>query len=130
MIRSVFQIGDAPSAQSQTTLEGIANDLPPLCIWRREPSVGSRGDGGGPHQPVKLLHPLEMCCGRGALDNGWIEFDVHFREAHPHSPLHIYLRTTGGGAARFNPNLHACGRVCMSILNAWHGRPSLSTAPT
>lgn len=24
---------------------------------------------------------------------------------------------------RFNPNLYNCGKVCLSILNTWHGRP-------
>jgi baculoviral IAP repeat-containing protein 6 len=31
--------------------------------------------------------------------------------------------TTGGGTVRFNPNLYNDGKVCLSILNTWHGRP-------
>lgn len=31
--------------------------------------------------------------------------------------------TTGGGKTRFNPNLYACGRVCLSILGTWSGPP-------
>lgn len=29
--------------------------------------------------------------------------------------------TTGGGKVRFNPNLYANGRVCLSILGTWSG---------
>ena len=55
--------------------------------------------------------------------NGCFEFDVYFPAAYPESPPLINLQTTGGGTARFNPNLYACGKVCLSILNTWHGRP-------
>ena len=29
--------------------------------------------------------------------------------------------TTGGGRVRFNPNLYANGKVCLSILGTWSG---------
>src|SRR5437660_876991 len=29
--------------------------------------------------------------------------------------------TTGGGRVRFNPNLYADGKVCLSILGTWTG---------
>lgn len=31
----------------------------------------------------------------------------------------VQLRTTGGGRVRFNPNLYACGKVCLSLLGTW-----------
>jgi len=31
------------------------------------------------------------------------------------------LTTTGGGTIRFNPNLYAEGKVCLSILGTWRG---------
>uniref|UniRef100_A0A915KFV2 UBC core domain-containing protein n=1 Tax=Romanomermis culicivorax TaxID=13658 RepID=A0A915KFV2_ROMCU len=31
--------------------------------------------------------------------------------------------TTGNGTVRFNPNLYNDGKVCLSILNTWHGSP-------
>ena len=31
------------------------------------------------------------------------------------------LLTTGGGTVRFNPNLYANGKVCLSILGTWSG---------
>lgn len=27
----------------------------------------------------------------------------------------------GGGSVRFNPNLYACGKVCLSLLGTWSG---------
>ena len=30
--------------------------------------------------------------------------------------------TTGGGQQRFNPNLYACGKVCLSLLGTWAGQ--------
>jgi hypothetical protein len=32
-----------------------------------------------------------------------------------------YSLTTGGGRCRFNPNLYAGGKVCLSILGTWSG---------
>jgi hypothetical protein len=36
-------------------------------------------------------------------------------------PPLMELETTGGGVARFNPNLYADGKVCLSLLGTWHG---------
>ena len=55
--------------------------------------------------------------------NGCFEFDVHFPASYPNSPLYINLQTTGQRKVRFNPNLYHDGKVCLSILNTWHGRP-------
>ena len=41
----------------------------------------------------------------------------------PNSPMMINLETTGRHSVRFNPNLYNDGKVCLSILNTWHGRP-------
>lgn len=35
----------------------------------------------------------------------------------------INLETNGRQRVRFNPNLYTDGKVCLSILNTWHGRP-------
>jgi hypothetical protein len=31
------------------------------------------------------------------------------------------ITTTGAGQIRFNPNLYACGKVCLSLLGTWRG---------
>ncbi|KAL5282756.1 BIRC6 family protein [Megaselia abdita] len=55
--------------------------------------------------------------------NGCFEFDVFFPPDYPSSPMQINLETTGRHSVRFNPNLYNDGKVCLSVLNTWHGRP-------
>ncbi|KQS39321.1 uncharacterized protein Dere_GG17289, isoform C [Drosophila erecta] len=55
--------------------------------------------------------------------NGCFEFDVFFPPDYPNQPMLINLETTGRHSVRFNPNLYNDGKVCLSVLNTWHGRP-------
>ncbi|ERL85653.1 hypothetical protein D910_03070 [Dendroctonus ponderosae] len=55
--------------------------------------------------------------------NGCFELDVFFPPDYPLSPMLINLETTGHHTVRFNPNLYNDGKVCLSVLNTWHGRP-------
>ncbi|XP_043273976.1 baculoviral IAP repeat-containing protein 6 isoform X1 [Venturia canescens] len=55
--------------------------------------------------------------------NGCFEFDVYFPPDYPNSPMMINLETTGRHSVRFNPNLYNDGKVCLSVLNTWQGRP-------
>jgi baculoviral IAP repeat-containing protein 6 len=55
--------------------------------------------------------------------NGCFEFDAYMPSDYPNVPVQINLQTTGGNSVRFNPNLYNDGKVCLSILNTWHGRP-------
>ncbi|XP_054081324.1 baculoviral IAP repeat-containing protein 6 isoform X3 [Zeugodacus cucurbitae] len=55
--------------------------------------------------------------------NGCFEFDVFFPPDYPNLPMMINLETTGRHSVRFNPNLYNDGKVCLSVLNTWHGRP-------
>ena len=55
--------------------------------------------------------------------NGCFEFDVYFPLDYPKIPMLINLETTGFHTVRFNPNLYNDGKVCLSVLNTWHGRP-------
>ncbi|KAI6202918.1 hypothetical protein M3Y94_00496400 [Aphelenchoides besseyi] len=54
---------------------------------------------------------------------GCFEFDVAFPENYPSTPMNMNLQTTGNRTVRFNPNLYEEGKVCLSILNTWSGRP-------
>ncbi|EKM61580.1 uncharacterized protein PHACADRAFT_204748 [Phanerochaete carnosa HHB-10118-sp] len=54
---------------------------------------------------------------------GLFEFDCFVPLEYPHKPPLMHLRTTGGGSVRFNPNLYNCGKVCLSLLGTWPGRP-------
>ena len=52
---------------------------------------------------------------------GLFFFDVLFPQDYPNIPPLMLLETTGGGRVRFNPNLYADGKVCLSLLGTWHG---------
>ncbi|KAJ6541873.1 hypothetical protein B0H19DRAFT_1175036 [Mycena capillaripes] len=54
---------------------------------------------------------------------GLFEFDCFMPLTYPTTPPLMHLRTTGGGSVRFNPNLYNCGKVCLSLLGTWPGRP-------
>lgn len=56
-------------------------------------------------------------------ENGCFEFDIFFPQDYPQTPMSVNLQTTGRNTVRFNPNLYHDGKVCLSILNTWHGRP-------
>ncbi|XP_076441977.1 uncharacterized protein LOC143280995 isoform X2 [Babylonia areolata] len=47
-------------------------------------------------------------------------FDVYFPAAYPNVPPLVKIITTGNGTVRFNPNLYADGKVCLSLLGTWH----------
>lgn len=51
---------------------------------------------------------------------GYFFFDVFFPENYPYSPPNIKYCTQGLNI-RFNPNLYINGKVCLSLLNTWHG---------
>ncbi|KAF8665441.1 hypothetical protein AX16_000460 [Volvariella volvacea WC 439] len=54
---------------------------------------------------------------------GLFEFDCFIPLQYPNGPPIMHFRTTGGGFVRFNPNLYEGGKVCLSLLGTWQGRP-------
>ncbi|KAF8963849.1 hypothetical protein BDZ97DRAFT_1904683 [Flammula alnicola] len=60
---------------------------------------------------------------------GLFEFDCFLPIEYPNTPPLMHLRTTGGGTVRFNPNLYNCGKVCLSLLGTWPGRPEEQWSP-
>ena len=48
--------------------------------------------------------------------HGWFEHDIFFYSRYPNTPPKWQLVTTGNGAVRFNPNLYADCKVCLSLL--------------
>ncbi|GMH66333.1 hypothetical protein TrLO_g3246 [Triparma laevis f. longispina] len=54
---------------------------------------------------------------------GCFVFDVMIPGDYPNSPPKMKIVTTGGGRHRFNPNLYADGKVCLSLLGTWQGEP-------
>ncbi|KAJ3789983.1 hypothetical protein GGU10DRAFT_304042 [Lentinula aff. detonsa] len=60
---------------------------------------------------------------------GLFEFDCFMPLAYSAVPPQMHLRTTGGGKVRFNPNLYANGKVCLSLLGTWPGSPEEQWSP-
>lgn len=53
---------------------------------------------------------------------GYYLFELDFPYNYPFSPPTVKFLTNNQGI-RFNPNLYTSGKVCISILNTWHGDP-------
>ncbi|OAP63954.1 hypothetical protein AYL99_03181 [Fonsecaea erecta] len=52
---------------------------------------------------------------------GFFDFAVNFGSEYPSKPPKVEAKTTNSGRTRFNPNIYANGKVCLSILGTWHG---------
>ncbi|KAL6609506.1 hypothetical protein ACP70R_039475 [Stipagrostis hirtigluma subsp. patula] len=50
--------------------------------------------------------------------DGLFFFDIYFPPQYPGVPPLVNYRA---GGLRLNPNLYACGKVCLSLLNTWSG---------
>jgi len=53
--------------------------------------------------------------------NGCFLFDIFLGSIYNQSPPSVKYMTTHGGKYRFNPNLYADGKVCLSLLGTWSG---------
>ncbi len=54
-------------------------------------------------------------------DSGVYVFDFFAGASYPDKPPSCNIVNTGGGRFRFNPNLYANGKVCLSLLGTWRG---------
>ncbi|KAK0383329.1 hypothetical protein NLU13_9242 [Sarocladium strictum] len=52
---------------------------------------------------------------------GFFEFAIKFPKDYPSASPNVQCITTNGGRCRFNPNIYASGKVCLSILGTWRG---------
>lgn len=51
---------------------------------------------------------------------GYYFFEINYPGDYPHTPPKVIYKTNGD-KVRFNPNLYTSGKVCVSLLNTWHG---------
>jgi len=54
--------------------------------------------------------------------HGFYFFEIDYPYDYPNSPPKFTFQTNGDNI-RMNPNLYRSGKVCISILNTWHGDP-------
>lgn len=70
---------------------------------------------------VDFMQALIMGSNGTPYGHGAYLFDIYFEDSYPNGPPKVNLMTTGSGQIRFNPNLYACGKVCLSLLGTWRG---------
>jgi len=55
-------------------------------------------------------------------ENGCFDFDFLADVEYPNKAPLVNFNTNGSGSFRFNPNLYAEGKVCLSLLGTWEGK--------
>ncbi|KIW20939.1 hypothetical protein PV08_01518 [Exophiala spinifera] len=70
---------------------------------------------------VRTVHALIVGPPGTPYQYGFFEFTVDFTPEYPSKPPKVNAKTTNGGRTRFNPNIYAGGKVCLSLLGTWHG---------
>ncbi len=61
--------------------------------------------------------------------NGLFEFHAYIPDGYPNVIPQVLLKTTDNNRVRFNPNLYANGKVCLSLLGTWSGEKGESWIP-
>ena len=129
--------GGAPNARAlQKELRKLQRDLPQPhadgSVWVRFDEsrldlcrCGVSGPAGTPYaRPSRRLAatPLVVVPSLVArrYAGGLFVFDIWFPPTYPAVPPLVAIVTTGKGTVRFNPNLYADGKVCLSLLGTWH----------
>ncbi|KAL5997642.1 ubiquitin-conjugating enzyme [Asimina triloba] len=67
---------------------------------------------------LDLLRAVIVGASGTPYHDGLFFFDVHFPPNYPNCPPLVRYHS---GGLRLNPNLYTCGKVCLSLLNTWHG---------
>jgi len=88
-----------------------------LCVAYRDENVK--------HVRALIIGPPET-----PYQFGFFEFNFKFPAEYPSKAPYVRAITTNNGQTRFNPNIYADGKVCLSILGTWPGEKgeSWSTA--
>lgn len=111
----------APSKRCQRRLTSeichlMKDEIPGICVELDERDIT--------HVAAVLQGPPGT-----PYEGGFFHFDCKFPDDYPFAPPDVRLMTTDGGRVRFNPNLYANGKVCLSILGTWAG-PSWQPSQT
>ncbi|EEF43105.1 conserved hypothetical protein [Ricinus communis] len=70
---------------------------------------------------IDLLRAVIIGAAGTPYHDGLYFFDIAFPSDYPSRPPLVYYKSFG---LRINPNLYANGRVCLSLVNTWHGKKS------
>ena len=115
-------LANQPAGNEKQKLRKLAKEVQSLSASgglpvALESSVLLRQDGARPDKMRALIVGPEGT----PYALGCFVFDIFFPSDYPHKPPMVQFVTTGGGRIRFNPNLYADGKVCLSLLGTWHG---------
>ncbi|KAH8032733.1 hypothetical protein HPB51_001431 [Rhipicephalus microplus] len=69
-----------------------------------------------PEEDLSKLHAVVVGPPGTPYEDGFFHFFVKCSPSYPIKPPLVRLLTKDAGRVRFNPNLYACGKVCLSIL--------------
>ncbi|KAJ3107557.1 hypothetical protein HDU97_003862 [Phlyctochytrium planicorne] len=72
---------------------------------------------------IKHVHALLTGPPQSPYCLGMFDFVFNFPNDYPTNPPKVLAMTTSQGRVRFNPNIYASGKVCLSILGTWRGEP-------
>lgn len=92
-------------------LRCIAENLPPeVTLYVSEENCNF---------PIAVLEVRNPDC---PYFGGFYVFDIFIPDDYPNVNPLVKFKSTGNGSVRFNPNLYACGKVCLSLLGTWSGK--------
>lgn len=120
--RQFEEISERPEGNARAKQRRIAKEMAAMSEPDGLPlapgsAIFVRVDGGRPDKMrCMVVGPDGTPYSAGAF-----VFDVFFPAEYPQKAPLVQFDTTGGGRVRFNPNLYADGKVCLSVLGTWHG---------
>ena len=118
-------VSGVPTPQKAIRLAQEFADLPTSLPCEKTNSIFVRVDKDN----MDFMKVIIMGSEGTPYSNGAFQFDVFFDSKYPNAPPKVNIMTTGGGTTRFNPNLYATGKVCLSLLGTWSGRASENWDP-
>lgn len=74
-----------------------------------------------PGDSIQHLHCLLTGPPASPYSLGMFDFLIEFGNQYPTAAPKVTALTTNSGRTRFNPNIYASGKVCLSILGTWRG---------
>ena len=118
-------ISGVPTAKKAIRLAEEFADLPRALPIESTNSIYVRVDKDN----MDYMKVLIMGSEGTPYSNGAFQFDVFFDSNYPNGPPKVNIMTTGNGTTRFNPNLYATGKVCLSLLGTWSGQSTENWDP-
>ncbi|TPX47161.1 hypothetical protein SeMB42_g01263 [Synchytrium endobioticum] len=70
---------------------------------------------------VKHIHALITGPLETPYSLGMFDFSIICGDDYPTGPPKVTAMTTSNGKVRFNPNIYATGKICLSLLGTWRG---------